>query len=147
MSWKAADGTGEVETLVESSSNQYPQDFSPDRTALVFEDRNSGFDLGMLSLAGERTSTLLLKTEFNERNAILSPDGRWMAYQSNESGQNELYVRPFPDVNVGGEGRRNYDISPDGQRFLMIQAVEGSTAQINVVLNWDEELKRLVPTK
>ena len=101
LSWKAADGTGEVETLVESSSNQYPQDFSPDRTALVFEDRNSGFDLGMLSLAGERTSTLLLKTEFNERNAILSPDGRWMAYQSNESGQNELYVRPFPDVNGG----------------------------------------------
>ncbi len=39
-----------------------------------------------------------------------------------------------------------YDISPDGQRFLMIKAVEGSTAQINVVLSWFEELKRLVPT-
>ncbi len=43
-------------------------------------------------------------------------------------------------------GYQYYDISPDGQRFLMIKAVEGSTAQINVVLNWFEELKRLVPT-
>ncbi len=41
----------------------------------------------------------------------------------------------------------NYDISPDGQRFLMIKAREGSTGQINVVLNWTEELKRLVPTE
>jgi len=41
---------------------------------------------------------------------------------------------------------RQYDISPDGQRFLMIKAVEGSTGQINVILNWFEELKRLVPT-
>ncbi len=44
------------------------------------------------------------------------------------------------------EGFVNYDISPDGQRFLMIKAVEGSTGQIHVVLNWFEELKRLVPT-
>jgi len=40
----------------------------------------------------------------------------------------------------------NYDISPDGQRFVMIKAVEGSTGQIHVILNWFEELKRLVPT-
>ncbi len=43
-------------------------------------------------------------------------------------------------------GYQYYDISPDGQRFLMIKEVEGSTTQINVVLNWFEELKRLVPT-
>ena len=42
--------------------------------------------------------------------------------------------------------RSSYDIFPDGQRFLMIKAVGGSTGQINVVLNWFEELKRLVPT-
>ena len=101
LSWKAADGTGEVKTLVESSSNQYPQAFSPDGTALVFEDRNSGHDLGLQSLEGERISTLLLETEFMERNAALSPDGRWMAYQSNEAGEFEVYVRPFPDVNGG----------------------------------------------
>ncbi len=43
-------------------------------------------------------------------------------------------------------GYQYYDISPDGQRFLLIKAEEGSTAHINVVLNWFEELKRLVPT-
>ena len=102
LSWRAADGTGEVETLVESSRAQLPLAFSPDGTALVFEDRNSpSWHLGMLSLEGERISTLLLETEFVERNAALSRDGRWMAYQSNESGQFEVYVRPFPDVNGG----------------------------------------------
>ncbi len=207
LSWKSADGTGEVETLVESSSNQFPQAFSPDGTTLVFEDRNSpGWDLGMLSLEGERISTLLLETEFTERNAALSPDGRWMAYQSNESGQFEVYVRPFPDVNGGRwqvssggggwplwspdgrelfyassegmmavpveteptftqgtvdllfdlgpylrDGNRRIDISPEGDRFLMLKAGGGSdetaeTPSIIVVQNWFEELKRLVPT-
>ncbi len=209
LSWKAADGTGEVETLVESSSNQFPQAFSPDGTALVFQDRKSlGTDLGMLSLEGERISTLLMETEFSERSAALSPDGRWMAYQSNESGQFEVYVRPFPDVNggrwqvssggggwplwspagrelfyVGSEGmmavpieteptftqgtvdllfdlgpyrtpseapNRRIDISPEGDRFLMLKEGGGSdgntpAASINIVLNWFEELKERVP--
>ncbi len=210
LSWKAADGTGEVETLVESSSSQFPQAFSPDGTALVFEDRNSaGASLGMLSLEGERISTLLLETAFWERNAALSPDGGWMAYASDESGQFEVYVRPFPDVNggrwqvssgggdwplwspngreffyVGSEGmmavpieteptftqgtvdllfdlgpywtpvartNRRIDISPEGDRFLLLKTGGGSdetaeTTSIIIVLNWFEELKRLVPT-
>jgi serine/threonine-protein kinase len=212
LSWKAADGTGEVETLVESSSNLFPQAFSPDGTTLVFNDRNSpGWDLAMLSLEGERISTLLLKTEFLERNAALSPDGRWMAYQSNESGQYEVYVRPFPDVNGGrwqvssggggwplwspdgqelfyaGSGgmlaegmmavpieteptftlgtvdllfdlgpysrllrNRRIDISPEGDRFLMLRGGRESdetavTRSIIVVQNWFEELKERVP--
>jgi len=213
LSWKAADGTGEVETLVESPSNQVPQAFSPDGTALVFWDRNSpggGTNLGMLSLEGERISTLLLETEFDEQNAALSPDGRWMAYESNESGEFEVYVRPFPDVTggrwqvssggggwplwspngrelfyTGSEGMmavpietepiftqgtvnllfdlgpywrpsggapwRRIDISPEGDRFLMLKEGSGSdetaaATSIIVVLNWFEELKRLVPT-
>ena len=102
LSWKAADGTGEVEALVESSKAQYPQAFSPDGRALVFEDRNTGgANLGILSLEGERISTPLLETEFDEQNAALSPDGRYLAYESDESGQYEVYVRPFPDVNGG----------------------------------------------
>jgi len=123
LSWKAADGTGEVETLVESS-RQMPMAFSPDGTALVFNDWNSsGFDLGLLSLEGERTSTLLMETEFTERNAALSPDGRWIAYESDESGQYEVYVRPFPDVNGGrwqvSSGGGAWPLwSPDGQELF-----------------------------
>ena len=55
----------------------------------------------MLTLDGERPSTLLLQGAFAERNASLSPDGRWIAYESNESGVTEVYVRPFPDVDAG----------------------------------------------
>ncbi len=62
MFWKAADGTGEVEPLVENPTLQRPQVFSPDETVLVFEDQSSGVDLGMLSLEGERTLTLLPDT-------------------------------------------------------------------------------------
>ena len=113
MSWKAADGTGEVEPLGENSTYHVPEAFSPDGTVLVFEER-VGTDLaisrlGMLSLEGERAPTLLLDTEFSERNATLSPDGRWMAYESDESGQFEVYVRPFPDVNAG-----RWQVSNDG---------------------------------
>lgn len=108
MSWKAADGTGDVEPLGERN-NQYPQAFTPDGTTVVFEQRGAGMDLGMLSLDGKRTSTILLDSEFAERNAALSRDGRWLAYQSNESGRFEVYVRPFPDVNAG-----RWQISADG---------------------------------
>ena len=77
----------------------------------------------MLSLEGERISTLLLETEFRERNAALSPDGRWLAYQSNESGQFEVYVRPFPDVNSGrwqvSSGGAQWPLwSPDGRELF-----------------------------
>ncbi len=55
----------------------------------------------MVALDGDGTVNLLLQEGFNERNAALSPDGRWIAYQSDESGQYEIYVRPFPDVDAG----------------------------------------------
>ena len=101
LSWKLADGTGEVEALTESQSH-FPNAFSPDGGVLVFEDRTSGRgDIGMLALDGDRSSTLLLQGEFAERNASLSPDGRWIAYESDESGVTEIYVRPFPDVDAG----------------------------------------------
>ena len=55
----------------------------------------------MLSLESEPTPEPLLQTELDEWNAALSPDGRWFAYQSNASGREEVYVRPFPDVEAG----------------------------------------------
>jgi serine/threonine-protein kinase len=59
-----------------------------------------GRDLMQLALDGARRVTPLLQTKFDERNGIVSPDGRWLAYESNSSGPFEIYVRPFP--NVGG---------------------------------------------
>jgi serine/threonine-protein kinase len=193
--------------------------------------------LGLLTLGSQRSSTVpaaagrspqdleatrdgrehphqvapLLKKPFNESNGVISPDGRWLAYESNSSGQLEVYVRPFPSVDglwlvsAGGggaqplwarngrelfyvapdgglmvvpveprggvwqtmpptrlfEGNRyavsvagypghSYDVAPDG-RFLMIKegGADSDTAppQIVLVQHFDEELKRLVPTR
>ena len=65
----------------------------------------------MLSLAGDRTVTPLVQTMFIERNGEISPDGRWLSYESNESGQFQIYVRPFPAVDQG-----RWQVSTDGGR-------------------------------
>ena len=224
--WQAADGTGTVERLSESVNTQDPSAVSPDGTRLIFQEitaTGAGADLMQLDLddvpasrgsaggqpVGARRVTPLVQTPFTERNGIVSPDGRWLAYEANNSGQFEIYVRPYPEVSSGfwqvstgggnrplwapssqelfylsptgalmrvgvdrgptwaagapakllnegyftvpgGNVGRTYDISPDGQRFLMIKAGGGSdqaaTPQIVVVQHWLEELKRLVPT-
>ena len=208
---QAADGTGGTERLTEGAESHIPNTFSPDGGRLIFRADTgtaTGQDLRMLVLDGERRITPLIQTPFDERNAEISPDGKWIAFQSNESGIEEVYVRPFPDVESGrwqvsttggfhpawapngrelfyvaADGRlmavdvrsqggfaagvprmlvdggfylnlvaqgRSYDISPDGTRFLLIQApntgTQAETAGLTVVLNWAEELKRLVPT-
>jgi serine/threonine-protein kinase len=199
--WKAADGTGQVERLTTGPANHTPLTFSPDGKRLVL---SQGTDLYVLSMEGERASQPLFQRQFRENDGMISPDGHWIAYPSQESGQYEIYLRSFPNVeegkwqisrdggtepvwgpngqelfyrNGGGAmmvvgikteptftagspmvlftGRYafsgsvvNYDISPDGQRFLMIkEANDVGQGQINVVLNWFEELKRLVPTQ
>jgi serine/threonine-protein kinase len=210
---QATDGTGAVERLTESPNPQIPSAVSADGARVVFTERSTdtGWDVLALSLDGKHQVTPLVKTPFDERNGIMSPDGRWLAYEANDSGSFEIYVRPFPDVNSGHwqvstsggtqplwarngqelfyvapdgalmrvgvtrgptwtagaptkvlEGRyvarvpggnfpRNYDIAPDGQRFLMVKAVgtdaTSAPLQIIVVQHFDEELKRLVPVK
>ena len=100
--WQATDGTGAAERLTDSPNNHIANAVSPDRTTLVFrEDTATGSDLLLLPLQGERRPQPLVKTPSMERNADISPSGRWLAYESNESGQFEVYVRPFPNVNDG----------------------------------------------
>jgi serine/threonine-protein kinase len=150
-----------------------------------------------------------VQTPFIERNGEVSPDGRWLAYEANDSGRFNIYVRPFPDTASGywqvsteggtrplwarngqelfyldptgavmrvavthgttwaataptklfdgpygaiaNQSGRTYDISPDGERFLMIKAESsdeaGAPASIVVVQNWGEELKRLTAAR
>jgi serine/threonine-protein kinase len=100
--WQASDGTGAAERLTDSPNNHVPYGVTPDGTKLVFrEDTANGLDLWLLPLQGERRAQPLIQTPFTERNADISPDGRWLAYESNDSGQLEVYVRPFPNVNDG----------------------------------------------
>jgi Protein kinase domain/WD40-like Beta Propeller Repeat len=100
--WQAADNTGMVERLTQSPNIQWPFSISPDGMRLVFEEQTASADLMALTLDKDRrTQPLVQSRMYTERNGEISPDGRWLAYQSNESGQYEIYVRPFPDVNSG----------------------------------------------
>jgi serine/threonine-protein kinase len=209
--WQVANGTGAAERLTESNYRQEPTSISSDGTRVVFHELTptTRRDVMLLMLDGTRRVQSLVQTPFEERNGIVSPDGRWLAYESDSSGRFEIYVRPFPDVGdgqwqistaggmqplwsrsgrelfylapdgalmavrvdargatwsagplaklfegryvaAGGNPGRTYDVSADGQRFLMVKQAGGdqppAPPQIIVVLNWFEELKRLVPT-
>jgi serine/threonine-protein kinase len=108
--WQASDGTGTVERLTTSPNAQQPNAFTPDGQRLVFNEMSpkTAIDLNVLTLgptggvaaSGPQTQTLI-QTQFNEGNADLSPDGRWLAYSSNPSGTIQIYVRPFPNVDSG----------------------------------------------
>jgi serine/threonine-protein kinase len=100
---QAADGTGRLEQLWQNTSAVYPQAVTPDGTRLVAtQDGGTTLrDLIMLPISGERQPQPLVQTSFTERNAEISADGRWLAYDSNESGRFEIYVRPFPNINDG----------------------------------------------
>ena len=96
--WKAADGTGAAEPFAEGQGALAAYAFSPDGQRLVVREAHpeQGWNLSVVSLAGDRTLEPLIATPFDERNGELSPEGRWLTYESNASGQFEVYVRPFP---------------------------------------------------
>ena len=80
-------------------------------------------DIGMLSMEGDHARKPLLQEKYSETEPQISPDGRWMAYASNESGKSEVYVRPFPDVNKGKwqvstSGGNSPLWSPDGRELF-----------------------------
>jgi len=108
--WKAADGTGNMERLTTSPHTQFAGAFSPDGKLLVYveNDPASGSDIWVLPLEGDRTPRPFLETSFVESEPALSPDGHWLAYQSNESGRFEIYVQPFPSSG------RKFQISTEG---------------------------------
>ena len=193
-----------------------PYDWSLDGETLFLTgvSPDTDRDVGMVASDGSGTWTPLVQTPARDLAPAISPDGRWLAYASNESGRYEVYVQRFPEmlgrqqVSVGTGHRPHwsedgrelfylrapngppravvrvtvestdsdppaldfgaeevlfdwryhqrsspmpfYDLSPDGRRFLMITTGDANgdgsgRAEINVVLDWFEELKRLVP--
>jgi serine/threonine protein kinase/Tol biopolymer transport system component len=193
--WKAADGSGPDELLSSSPGN--PHSWSRDGRYLA----GTG-EIGVLRLDGDRKMLPFLPAPGGGQFAApaFSPDGRWIAYVSNETGRNQVYVAQFPawvtKWLVSSEGgtqpmwardgrelfyrdgdkmmvvgvtastsfvaerpkllfearyespavRANYDVTPDGH-FVMVktEAQQSINRQLNVVLNWGEELKRLMP--
>ena len=203
---RAADGTGSPEQLIQGNGQMFPASFLPDATGFLYYGAmtpGNGDDIGMFRFEEEQAAPLL-ETAFEESYPAVSPDGRWLAYVSDESGDEEIYVRPFPDINAGRwqvstgggtqplwnpngdelfyradqamiavgvetdpsflvgssevmfegnytlvQGGPNYDVSPDGERFLMIKPVEDASAtpQIIVVENWLTEIEPLLRTE
>ena len=90
---KAADGSGDEELLLKVDLNESPTSVSPDGKVLLY-----GFgDIKKLLLTQEQKAEAYLKTKYNVGFAVFSPDGRWVAYQSDESGRSEIYVQGYPD--------------------------------------------------
>ncbi len=103
--WMRADGAGEATRLTESNNVQLPSSFSPDgrRLAFVEVSAQTNYDLWTLPLDGVESghpkagkAEIFLQTPFANSAPMISPDGKWLAYRSNESGSEEVYVRRFP---------------------------------------------------
>ena len=105
--WQNADGTGDVQRLTESKNLQAPTSWHPSGKFLAFQEQNlqttNSPDLMILPMEGDDVSgwkpgkpTVFLNSPFPEAEAMFSPDGRWLAYVSVESGRAEVYVQPFP---------------------------------------------------
>jgi len=205
ISQRASNGVGSEDLLVRSDQWKRPYDWSPDGHILLYGASlgSERYDLWYLPLAGdERKPRLYLQSEFSQSQARFSPDGRFVAYTSNETGRNEIYVRPFPQASGGkwpvstnggteshwrrdgkelyylsadsrmmaagvtttpafnlignpkplftapvlGSGATRYDVTADGQKFLVDAASTDAGASrrsvITVVLNWPTLLKR-----
>ena len=196
------DGSGRSRTIAGTTSGDFPSTVSPDGTTLATARRTAEglVDIYVLSLAGDPAPHALVTGPAFEGGPQFSPDGRWLVYVSNESGQFQVYLRRYP----GPEGRwpvstsggtsplwnhsgnelfyrngnkmmavsiattpdlklapprvifegpysysstvalTNYDVSADGQRFLMVKP-ESAIAHLSIVLNWFSELTRLAP--
>jgi Tol biopolymer transport system component len=118
---RAADGAGNDELLLKSGERKYPLDWSRDGRFLLFEVLTAkGYDVWVLPMdtgsGGERTPLPYLRTDTNERNARFSPDGRFVAYTSDESGSTEVYLRPFDPASPEGSGTAGgkVRVSPNG---------------------------------
>lgn len=131
--WVLADGGDSAETLLAAEHSQVPDAFAPDGRALIVQRNNpeTRLDLWILPLDGERRARPYLRTPFSERGAAVSPDGRWLAYTSDESGRDEVYVRSFPvpgaAVRVSERGGREPRWARSG-RELFYRAPAGMAA-------------------
>jgi dipeptidyl aminopeptidase/acylaminoacyl peptidase len=129
---KNANGTGQEETVLQSQNTVYMNDWSPDGRYLVYTQQSleGRFELWLLPLTGERKPQSFLKTAFNDSQGEVSPDSKWIAYTSDESGGfNEVYVTSFPTAGtrwrVSGNGGSFPRWSRDGKE-LFYRALDGT---------------------
>jgi Tol biopolymer transport system component len=108
---KAADGTGAEEAVVGTEVASIPMSWSSDSKLLVYSRNSGNGDIWAVPVTGDKKPFPLVESGFAENFAQVSPDGKWLAYQSNETGRPEIYVKPFP------EGPGKWQVSTDGGQF------------------------------
>ncbi|MGB5341988.1 MAG: hypothetical protein WBP67_07830, partial [Thermoanaerobaculia bacterium] len=122
----AVGGSGQVEYLLERERDQHPSSISADGRYLLYYDRGeeTNWDIWVLPLEGDEEPYPFLMTPFAEVRARFSPDGRWVAYQTNESGRAEIYVQEFPGPGgkwqISTAGGTEPQWSPDGEELYYI---------------------------
>ncbi|HEY6931667.1 MAG TPA: protein kinase [Thermoanaerobaculia bacterium] len=125
--WRLADGSGPEEQLFTSRNWMFASSWSPDGRFLTFDqqDPKTGFDIWILPMAGDRKSYPLVRSSFREWFGEFSRDGRWIAYESNESGRSEIYLSPFPGPGgkwqVSTEGGARPEWSRDGRELFFLE--------------------------
>jgi serine/threonine-protein kinase len=160
--WQRADGVGDAQRLTDSPIGQLPASWHPNGKFLAFTELNpqTNFDVLILPMEGDETSgwkpgkpTVFLNSRFNELEPMFSPDGRWIAYQSNESGRDEVYVRPFPgpgakwQISTGGGvfptwSRIAHELfygTPNQQIIVSAYEAEGDAFRAEKPRLWSEE--------
>jgi serine/threonine-protein kinase len=198
--WLPADGRAPGEPLVVGEFDKQPASVTPDGSALVFSHNRIPDELWSVSLTSDGGPQPILTGGHQIVSPVVSPDGKWLAYVSTETGRFEVYISPYPDVSAGktivsarggefprwtrggrelvyregakmlsvvvdpatgrvqppvvlfegpyllsGRNAHNYDVTPDGERFLMIKRPDaGWRREFVVVLNWFEELRAKV---
>jgi serine/threonine protein kinase/Tol biopolymer transport system component len=147
---KPSGGAGTEELLVTTGLQLLANDWSRDDRFLLYEsngDPKTGADLWVLPLTGERKPFPFLQTPFTEQYGKFSPDGKWVAYTSNESGIEQVYVAPFPGPGgkwqistLGGtlpgwrqDGKEILYLAPDNNVMAAEVSAKGSAFEIGVV--------------
>ena len=143
IQWTKTDGNSEVETLLSSENPVLPVAWSPEENQLVFQEGLPNPNLFIADVRDGGSRTAFLETNFSEHSAALSHSGKWLAYVSNRSGADEVYVRPFPGpgaeqvISRGGGNQPVWD--PDdtelfyrdlGGSFLMVASLQTEPFQV-----------------
>jgi serine/threonine-protein kinase len=159
--WQRADGTGDPQRLTESKNQQWPSSWHPSGKFLAFSETvpQTNTDIMILPMEGDETSgwkpgkpSVFLSTRFVEADPAFSPDGHWLAYASSESGQSEVYVRPFPgpggkwEISTGTgsfptwstNGKELFYRTADSRIMVVTYKTEGDTFRADKPRLWSE---------
>jgi eukaryotic-like serine/threonine-protein kinase len=137
---KSATGVAEEQLLLESPQAKNPVDWSADNRFLLYRnlDQKTGFDLWAMALDGNKKTFPVVQTIADERDGQFSPDGQWVAYQSNDSGRSEIYVQSFPEPAVKSlistAGGAQVRWKPDGKELFYI-ALDGRLMAVPIRLS------------